>query len=228
MKRPWLWLVYTLTRAFFRLRCRLRIEGSEHIPAQGGVLIASNHLSAYDTFLLPYTILTSQGLQVIWSPAKAELFQRPWLAHFLTSVGAFPVRRGQHDRQAMRRILQHMRTDKIMLFPEGTRSPDGQLQAGKRTIGKLIYQARPVVVPAAVLGTEHILPHPAALLRGRVPVTVRYGKPLDLQSYYDMPDAKPTSEAIVQALMAAIAALLAAPPETGSSSRASAADRKQS
>ena len=106
-----------------------------------------------------------------------------------------------------------MRTEKIMLFPEGTRSRDGQLQAGKRTIGKLIYQARPVVVPAALLGTEHILPRLAAWLGGRTPVTVRYGAPLDLQPYYDLPDGKSTAEAIVQALMEAIAALLAAPPE---------------
>lgn len=212
MRQLWLGLVYGLTHLVFRLRCRLQISGSEHIPWQGGVLIVSNHISAFDTFLLPYTVLTCQGIQVVWSPAKAELFQHRLAAYFLTSVGAFPVRRGQHDRQAMRRMLHHMRTDKMMLFPEGTRSRDGRLQAGKRTVGKLVYQARPVVIPAAISGTDAILPRVTALLRGRVPVTVRYGPPLKLQSYYDLPDTKTTAEAIVQEIMGAIASLLSQPP----------------
>lgn len=209
VRRPWISLVYGLTHVLFRLRCRIQIEGSEHIPSQGGVLIVSNHISAFDTFLLPYTILASQGIQVVWAPAKAELFRSRFLAYFLTSVGAFPVRRGQHDRQAMRRMLHHMRTEKMMLFPEGARSHDGQLQAGKRTIGKLVYLARPVVVPAAVIGTDRILPALTALVRPRVSVTVRYGPPLALQAYYDKPDSKATAEAIVQEMMGAIASLLA-------------------
>jgi 1-acyl-sn-glycerol-3-phosphate acyltransferase len=113
----------------------------------------------------------------------------------------------------MRRMMAHMRTEKMMLFPEGTRSPDGRLQPGKRTVGKLIYAAQPVVVPVAILGTERILPHVWSLLQERVPVTVRYGKPLDLQPYYALPDTKETAVAIVQEVMGAIASLLYNAPQ---------------
>jgi 1-acyl-sn-glycerol-3-phosphate acyltransferase len=133
-------------------------------------------------------------------------------------LGVFPVRRGQHDRQAMRRMIAHMRTEKMMLFPEGTRSRDGRLHEGKRTVGKLIYAARPVVIPAAIVGTERIVPHLKFLVRGRARVSVHYGKPVVLQHYYAMPDTKETAVAIVQEVMSAIASLLynaSRPVETG-------------
>jgi 1-acyl-sn-glycerol-3-phosphate acyltransferase len=208
-----------VVKLFFRLCCQVHIEGSEHIPSQGGVVLVSNHISVFDTVLLPYSMLATHGLQIIWAPAKAELFHSRFLSYVLTSLGVFPVRRGQHDRQAMRRMVAHMRTDKMMLFPEGTRSPDGRLHEGKRTVGKLIYTARPVVVPVAIVGTERIIPHLKSLVHGRARVAVHYGKPLALQHYYAMPDTKETAVAIVHEVMGAIAALLynaSQPLETGS------------
>ena len=106
----------------------------------------------------------------------------------------------------------------MMLFPEGTRSRDGRLHEGKRTVGKLIYTARPVVIPAAIVGTERIIPHLKCLVRGRARVSVHYGKPVALQHYYAMPDTKETAVAIVQEVMSAIASLLynaSRPVETG-------------
>lgn len=206
--RLWLRLVYGAVKLFFHLCCQVHIEGSEHIPTQGGVVLVSNHISAFDTLLLPYTVLATKGLQIIWAPAKAELFRSRLLGSLLTSLGVFPVRRGQHDRQAMRRMIAHMRTEKMMLFPEGTRSRDGRLHEGKRTVGKLIYAARPVVVPVAIVGTERIISHLTSLIRGRARVSVYYGKPVALQHYFAMPDTKETAVAIVQEVMSAIAALL--------------------
>jgi len=207
-------LAYRVVWFLLCLRCRVRIEGSEHIPVQGGVVLVSNHISAFDTILIPYSVIATQGLQIVWAPAKAELFSTRLLSGVLTSFGAFPVRRGQHDRHAMRRMMAHMRTEKMMLFPEGTRSPNGRLQAGKRTVGKLIYAARPVVIPVAIMGTERILPHVWSLLQGRIPVTIRYGKPLALQPYYALPDTKETAVAIVQEVMGAIASLLYNAPQS--------------
>ena len=206
--RLWLRLAYMVVKLFFRLCCHVRIEGSGHIPSQGGVVLVSNHISAFDTLLLPYSVLATQGMQIIWAPAKAELFRTRLIGCLLTSLGVFPVRRGQHDRPAMRRMMAHMRTDKMMLFPEGTRSRDGRLQDGKRTVGKLIYAARPVVIPVAIVGTEGILPHLKSFFHGRAPVSVHYGKPVDLQRYYALPDTKETAVAIVQEVMSAIASLL--------------------
>jgi len=206
--RLWLRLAYIVVKLFFRVCCQVHIEGSEHIPSQGGVVLVSNHISVFDTVLLPYTVMAAQGLQIIWAPAKAELFRSRLLGYLLSSLGVFPVRRGQHDRQAMRRMITHMRTEKLMLFPEGTRSRDGRLHEGKRTVGKLIYAARPVVIPAAIVGTERIIPHLKSLVHGRARVSVHYGEPVALQHYYTRPDTRETAVAIVQEVMGAIASLL--------------------
>lgn len=212
--RQWLRLSYVLVGVFFRMWCRLRIEGGEHIPQQGGVLFASNHLSLLDALLIPYTVMATQGVQFVWSPAKEELFRMPLIGRVLISWGAFPVRRGRSDLSAMRWIMTLMQTGKMMLFPEGTRSRDGHLGPGKRTVGKFIYRAQPVVIPTAIHGTERILPKGTCFPRFRLPICVQYGKPLDLQRYYALPDTKQTAEGIVQEVMGAIAALQQAPSIT--------------
>ena len=73
--RLWLRLAYVVVKLCLRLCCQVHIEGSEHIPSQGGVVLVSNHISAFDTVLLPYAVLATQGMQIIWAPAKAELFR---------------------------------------------------------------------------------------------------------------------------------------------------------
>jgi 1-acyl-sn-glycerol-3-phosphate acyltransferase len=100
-----------------------------------------------------------------------------------------------------------MQTQKVMLFPEGTRSREGRLGAGKRAVGKLIYEARPVVVPAAVWGTDGIWPKSRYVPCLRAVIGVRYGQPLDLQRYYTLPNTRETAEAIVGEVMRAIASL---------------------
>ncbi len=193
---------------FLRLTSRLQIVGAEHISPEDGVVLASNHISLLDTLFIPYSIMTIQGVQYIWAPAKAELFSMPIIGRVLASWGAFPVRRGRGDLRAMRRIGEHMRTGKLMLFPEGKRNPDGCLGKGRRMVGKLIYDTRPVVVPAAVWGTNKVWPSGRRLFRFRPSIGIHYGQPLDLQQYYTRPDTKETAEAIVKEVMGAIAMLL--------------------
>jgi 1-acyl-sn-glycerol-3-phosphate acyltransferase len=211
----WLHVAYTAVGLFFRYWCRLRIEGAEHIPAHGGVLLASNHVSLLDPVLISYAVMATRGVQVIWAPAKVELFRIPLFGHLIALLGAFPVRRGQGDLRAIRRIVGHMQAAKLLLFPEGTRSRDGRLGVGKRTVGKLLHEARPVVIPVAVWGTNRVLPPGSYMPRCRVQVGVRYGQPLDLQRYYTLPGSKETAAAIVQELMQAIAALLESQPSPG-------------
>lgn len=187
--------------------CRVHIDGEAHIPLKGGVLLASNHMSMLDALLIPYAAMETRGMQIVWSPAKEELFRLPVIGRVLLSWGSFPVRRGRGDLRTMRRIMTLLRDHRMMLFPEGTRSPDGRLQKGQRMVGKFIYHARPVVVPTLVSGTNRILPKGAWFPSFRRPVSVRFGPPLDLQRYYDQPDSKYTAAAIVQEVMLAIAAL---------------------
>lgn len=210
--RAWFHCSYRLVTWGLRVWCRVHVEGVEHIPDHGGVVLASNHLSILDTLLIPSSVMTYKGVQVVWAPAKAELFRVPLLGRMLASWGAFPVHRGRSDLRAIRRLIRHMRTETVMLFPEGTRSQDGQLGAGRRTVGKLVYTARPTVIPAVVWGTDRILPHGCRWPRWRVPIGVRYGAPVDLQRLYGLPDTKETAAAIVDEIMGAIAALAAQSP----------------
>ena len=125
------------------------------------------------------------------------------------------MRRGRGDLRAMRRIIGHMRTSTVMLFPEGTRSRDGRLGIGKRMVGKLLYATRPVVVPAVVWGTDRVWAQGRILPRFRPSIGVRYGQPLDLEHYYALPDTKETAEAIVAEVMQAIATLESAIADGG-------------
>jgi 1-acyl-sn-glycerol-3-phosphate acyltransferase len=205
---PWLHIAYSAVALFFRLWCRVRIEGAEHIPCHGGVLLASNHISLLDPILISYSVMAAQGVQIVWAPAKVELFRMPLFGRLIASLGAFPVRRGRSDLPAIHRMVTHMQTEKLLLFPEGTRSRDGRLGAGKRTVGKLLHEGRPIVIPAVVWGTDCVLSPGSWRPRFRPQVGVRYGPPLDLQRYYALPGTKETAAAIVQELMQSIATLL--------------------
>ena len=204
----WLWFSGRAVGLLLLPFCRLRIHGLEHVPREGGVVLASNHLSMFDTLVIPYSINRSHGPYRVWAPAKEELFRNAIASLCLRSWGVFPVRRGRNDMRGIRRMLSLMRSDKMMLFPEGTRSRDGRLHEGNRMLGKLIHQAQPVIIPTLIVGTDHVLGSGRWWPNWRTPVSVHYGRPLDLQGYYQTPSSKETSEAIVKEIMGAIAALM--------------------
>ena len=204
----WLWFSGRAVGLLLLPFCRLRIEGLEHVPREGGVVLASNHLSMFDTLVIPYSINRSHGPYRVWAPAKEELFRNAIASMCLRSWGVFPVRRGRNDLRGIRRMLSLMRSDKMMLFPEGTRSRDGRLHEGNRMLGKLIHQAQPVVIPTLIVGTDCVLGSGRWWPHWRTPVSVHYGRPLNLQDHYQTPSSKETSEAIVKEIMGAIAALM--------------------
>lgn len=178
------------------------IKGSENIPAQGGVLLAANHISAYETIFLPWAILRNFPLQMVWAPAKEELFQKPFQRFLYSSWGAFPVRR-KRDVKASRIINDLLASQKVMLFPEGTRNRDGKLGKGNRGVGKIIYDTHVTVVPVALAG----------LNLWRFPgmkqcASVTFGTPLDFSDLYQLEDCKETHNLIVDRLMSRIAELL--------------------
>ncbi len=147
-------IVYRIARSalvpFFLLYFRLQRIGREHIPRSGPVLIASNHRSFLDPFVIGAT-----AKRPVYYMAKRELFERRWQAWLLSSLGAFPIDRGAGDEQAMdtaRAILE--RGDCVVIFPEGTRVRRGALGEPRRGIGRLALQTGARVVPVAVIGTE--------------------------------------------------------------------------
>ncbi|MFO7766309.1 MAG: lysophospholipid acyltransferase family protein [Pelovirga sp.] len=179
---------------------RCQVEGAQHIPGEGGVLFVSNHISAYDTVILPAVILKYRPWKMVWAPAKEELFSNPLLGALFRSWGAFPVKRGR-DLRAGKELGRLLQDDAVMLFPEGTRHRDGRLGKGNRGVGKLIYEQQPLVIPVALNGLNHW--HLRA--RGQ-PAMIRFGAPLDCSDLFALEDHKTTHVLIVERVMAAIAA----------------------
>jgi 1-acyl-sn-glycerol-3-phosphate acyltransferase len=181
---------------------RFVIKGDENIPHEGGVLFASNHISAYDTIFLPWAILRKHPMQMVWAPAKVELFRKRLSGMLYSSWGAFPVKRGR-DVRAGKVISDLLKNQKVMLFPEGTRNRHGVLGKGNRGVGKLIYDSRPTVVPTALAGLNR-WKFPGAGQRA----VVVFGSPIDFSDLFERDDCKETHILIVERVMEAISALL--------------------
>ncbi|MEA2241142.1 MAG: glycerol-3-phosphate dehydrogenase [Solirubrobacteraceae bacterium] len=163
------WLARAVLQPFFTIYFRMERIGREHIPASGPLIIASNHRSFMDPFVIGMMLR-----RPTYFVAKTELFRNPIVAWLLNSLGAFPVDRGQGDRDAMvtaRAILE--RGDVVVIFPEGTRTRPGALGTPKRGVGRLALETGAPVVPVALIGTEavrrgwRIRPHRVRIRAGR-------------------------------------------------------------
>jgi glycerol-3-phosphate dehydrogenase (NAD(P)+) len=168
-------IVYRVLRTIlvpaFLIYCRMQRVGREHLPKQGPLLLASNHRSFMDPFVIGMLVR-----RPVYYMAKRELFQKRWQAWILNSLGAFPVDRGTGDGAAMdtaRAILE--RGDCVVLFPEGTRIRRGPLSQPKRGIGRLALETGAPVAPIALIGTENV--RRGWRIRPRK-VRARAGKPL--------------------------------------------------
>ena len=203
-RRLWVLIAATIIRFYACSINRFQIFGVEQIPADGGVLVASNHISGYDTVFIPAAVIGQHPGQMLWAPAKEELFRNPLLGAIFRSWGAFPVRRGR-DVRAGKQLGEMLQTGKVMLFPEGTRHKDGQLGKGNRGVGKLIYDHQPVVIPTALSGINQ-WKFPGTAQQG----AIRFGAPLDFSDLLQLEDCKVTHLQIVERLMAAIGEQLAA------------------
>ena len=202
LRRSWVTFSILVIGCYASAINRFTVRGAQLIPRSGGVMIASNHISAYDTIFLPWAVIRCNPLQMLWAPAKEELFANRLLALLYRSWGAFPVRRGR-DLRAGKHINELLLDQKVMLFPEGTRHKDGVLGKGNRGVGKIIYDTRPFVIPTALTGVNG-WSFPAFGARGGV----SFGAPLHFDDLYLLPDCKETHQLIVDRVMNAIAALL--------------------
>jgi 1-acyl-sn-glycerol-3-phosphate acyltransferase len=171
-----------------RTLCRPTIEGRENVPAQGAVLLASNHLSFIDSVVIPLSV-THRRVRFL---AKSDYFEGTGLKGRATkavfgSLGAMPVRRG-NARDAMlslETMLDRLREgEACVVYPEGTRSRDGRLYRGRTGVAHLAMESKAPIVPVAVSGTQRVQPIGASMPRPH-PFTVRFGEPLDFSTGYD-------------------------------------------
>ncbi|SDM43770.1 lysophospholipid acyltransferase family protein [Streptomyces wuyuanensis] len=202
-------LKYVILGPLLRLLFRPRIEGLEHVPADGAAIVAGNHLSFSDHFLMP-AILKRR----ITFLAKAEYFTGPGLkgrltAAFFRSAGQIPVDRSGKEagQAAIREGLGVLGKGELLgIYPEGTRSHDGRLYKGKVGVAVMALTARVPVVPCAMVGTFEIQP-PGQVLPKIKRVTIRFGEPLDFSRYEGMEHEKAVLRAVTDEIMYEILAL---------------------
>ncbi|MFD3487209.1 MULTISPECIES: lysophospholipid acyltransferase family protein [unclassified Streptomyces] len=202
-------LKYVLLGPLLRLLFRPRIEGLEHIPADGAAILAGNHLSFSDHFLMPAIIRRR-----ITFLAKAEYFTGPGIkgrltAGFFRGVGQIPVDRSGKEagQAAIREGLGVLGKGELLgIYPEGTRSHDGRLYKGKVGVAVMAIRAQVPVVPCAMVGTFEIQP-PGQKIPSIKRVTIRFGEPLDFSRYAGLENQKAAVRAVTDEIMYAILGL---------------------
>jgi 1-acyl-sn-glycerol-3-phosphate acyltransferase len=174
-------LVRFLVVPFMRLWFGVRITGAEHVPGTGAAIVTPNHKSFWDAFF----IAAATGRHVRFM-GKAELFRGPW-ARLLLRLGAFPVRRGEADQEALETARTILRQGGLLaLFPEGTRVRDpAALGSPRRGAARLALETGAPLIPAAITGTERLFigPFPRP-----VRVRVSFGEPIPVA------DLEPSAE----------------------------------
>ncbi|MFF9494733.1 lysophospholipid acyltransferase family protein [Streptomyces flaveolus] len=202
-------LKYVLLGPLLRLVFRPRIEGLDHVPDSGAAIVAGNHLSFSDHFLMPAVLRRR-----ITFLAKAEYFTGPGLkgrltAFFFRSAGQIPVDRSGKEagQAAIREGLGVLgRGELLGIYPEGTRSHDGRLYKGKVGVAVMALRAGVPVVPCAMIGTFEAQP-PGRKIPKVHPVVIRFGRPLDFSRYAGMEGEKAVLRAVTDEIMYAILSL---------------------
>jgi 1-acyl-sn-glycerol-3-phosphate acyltransferase len=178
---------------------RLRVTGREHIPADGGFVLAANHNSNFDPWPLGIGLFPDRFLRFM---GKSELFWFP-LGALIGAAGAFPVRRGQRDLEAIQTAVELCQEGHaVVMFPEGTRRKKGLVkkhQAKAHTgAARIALEADVPLVPAAIKGTDRL----ARLAR----LSVVYGPPMELDDLRGK-DVRDAATVATDRLMAEIARL---------------------
>lgn len=180
------WVLKVILTPVLRFFYKVRIEGLEHVPRKGPVIVASNHVSFCDSVFLPL---------VLWRRvtfvAKAEYFDDPKTAWIFRALGQIPIRRegGSASEGALLAAKSVLDGGGIFgIYPEGTRSPDGRLYRGHTGIARLAVQTGAPVVAAAMIGTKEAQPIGQVIPRPFVPVTIRFSPPMRFDRYAERAD----------------------------------------
>lgn len=170
VERPLSWII----RLIFRINGGLEVKGIDNIPMEGGVIVASNHISYLDPPLLgaiiprKVTFMARRGLFDIKVPLL-----RWFIRHY-----AFPVDREKTLPSTIKEALRRLKNRELLvIFPEGRRSETGGLLEGKKGIGLIVGRSRVAVVPALIQGTDRALPVGGKWLR-KAKISVIFDKPL--------------------------------------------------
>lgn len=197
---------FALIRPLVTLGYRSRVEGLDNVPRHGAAILASNHISAADTLVMPALMRRR-----VTFPAKAELFKgdrgfvSKVIAWFLKAIGQVPLDRsgGRASNEGLGPVLNALEEGHLVgIYPEGTRSPDGRLYKGKTGVARMALAAGVPVIPVAMVDSEldrKVLGIPWA----DHPV-VRVGEPLDFSRYNGREDERAVTRWVTDEIMTAI------------------------
>jgi 1-acyl-sn-glycerol-3-phosphate acyltransferase len=214
-------ILWLLANAVGRLLFRYRVEGRKHIPARGGVLIAANHASYLD---IPFV---GAGVRRrMWFLGRQDLFF-PILRPILQWLGWIPIRQDRLDREGFDKAVRLIQDGKIVvIYPEGTRTPDGALRRGKPGIGVIVAETGCAVIPAHLSGTREVLP-PGAMWISVHPVQLTFGPPIDFAEAAQHSSGKEFYQHVSRTVMSRIAEVgQVAPPADRAERRTAALSRK--
>ncbi|SDL86081.1 1-acyl-sn-glycerol-3-phosphate acyltransferase [Arthrobacter sp. ov407] len=186
-----------------KLLFRPWVKGLDNVPAEGGAILASNHLSFSDSIFMPLMV----PRPVVFL-AKSEYFTGTGIkgkltAAFFRLTNQLPMDRsgGAASAQSLNAGMDVLRNGSLMgIYPEGTRSPDARLYRGKVGVARLALQARVPVIPVAMIGTDKVQP-----IGKRVPnirrIGMIFGEPLDFSRYYGMEDDRLVQRSVTDEIM---------------------------
>jgi 1-acyl-sn-glycerol-3-phosphate acyltransferase len=200
----WYWLFkYIFMGPLLSLLGRPKVEGLEHVPHSGPMILASNHLAVADSFYLPLVVFRR-----ITFLAKAEYFTgtglKGWFQRwFYTVAGQVPIDRTDADsaQSALTTAERILSEGKLLgMYPEGTRSPDGRLYKGKTGLARLALESGVPVIPVAMIGTNVVNPPGSKMWRfGRV--EVKFGKPMDFSRFEGLAGNRFIERAVIDEVM---------------------------
>ncbi|MBA4495623.1 lysophospholipid acyltransferase family protein [Paenactinomyces guangxiensis] len=176
-----------LFRIIFATFFRWKVDGLHHVPSEGSVVVCANHISYLDPPLIGCAIRRKVHFM-----AKEELFSAPVLGSVVPKLGAFPVKRGEGDRQALKTSIRILKESKVLgIFPEGTRSKTGE--PGKPHMGAALIalKTNSPIIPTAIIG-------PYRLFR---PVRIVFGKPIDVSPYIQGKVNSEAASAVTEQMM---------------------------
>jgi len=212
-------LGWIMCNLYLRLYHGYRVYGRRHVPKDRGVVIASNHASYLDPIIIGSAIPRR-----IWYLARTTLFEHSrFFSWLLTTLNAVPISRERLELKTMRAVQELCRNGRsVVIFPEGTRSPDGELRRGLAGIGLMAEKIGVDILPVYV-DSFHAFDRHSKWPRP-VPVKVMFGAPMPLARWQHISDARARYQAIADGIMETIAALkqelqtrdsVTSPPGTG-------------
>jgi 1-acyl-sn-glycerol-3-phosphate acyltransferase len=179
------------------------VAGTDNFPVDGPFLIASNHASHLDPPLVGCHVPRQMRFF-----ARKSLWSNRVFAWWLNQVETIPVERDSGDIGAIKRVLQALKENRaVVLFPEGTRSPDGHLQKAKGGVGLMACKTGVPVVPCRVYGSFHAFGKGTSIPRFGTPVSIVFGPPIPASGYDDPAAGKARYETAAQRIMDRIAAI---------------------